>query len=111
MRSARLGCGVREDASGGVAKGTLEGVFHAADFDLAEAREGLELRGGGAGDVCEAPDGRAECLDVGLVDFADAREGGAEEREVVLLDALLDHVRWAVLELFVCREVRAGFFW
>ena len=56
------------------------------------------------------PEGRAQRLDVGLVDLADARERGAQHGRVVLVDALLDEVRRLVLELLEGREIVACFF-
>ena len=51
-----------------------------------------------------------ESLYVCLVDLANAGEGRAQDRVVVLVHALLDHVRRSVLELLEGREIVAGFF-
>ena len=54
--------------------------------------------------------GGSQGLNVCLVDLANAGEGRAQDRVVVLVHALLDHVRRSVLELLEGREIVAGFF-
>ena len=56
------------------------------------------------------PKRRTQSLNIGLVDFADAGECGAQHGMIVLVDALLNEVRRLVLKLLVCREVVSRFF-